>query len=205
MHRGGIRSNEHDVTTSIREFAGNETTCTMNLSQRRPPEVVHAHHRKTPRITRNRSALPCDTLLRGSEAFKLLLSTSALCLVSHVAAFQKMSPKKFTESTMDFCPLMQKQCQSVQEIKWDQDNVMSKLDKLDWNGVELSTASNKECFYNNSLAVSAYCLNFMKMEIHPGYLVKLNRYAGIIANPASDKDPPVDIHYAAVSAIQNKK
>ena len=82
---------------------------------------------------------------------------------------------------------------------------MSKLDKLDWNDVEFSTAANKEWFYNTSLAVGAFFLNFMKMEIHPGYLVKLNRYAVIIANPASNKDPPVDIHYAAVSAIQNKK
>ena len=79
-------------------------------------------------------------------------------------------PKHTSETAKDFDPIAQGQFARAKLVLQNTDLIVGRHDQLDWNEIEQSKHANMEWFWAGAQASAAYHANFLRVQIHPGWV-----------------------------------
>ena len=112
--------------------------------------------------------------------------------------------KSHKHDSMDFDEVIQKQFATAEAEKFNTDFILGHHSFLDWAAAEASQGANREWFWCGALSSTAYNMDFLRVNIHPGWSQTVSRNGVLIANPGANKDAPVNLNFDAMRNIQTK-
>ena len=105
-------------------------------------------------------------------------------------------------SDLDYNQSVQTQFRKCQEVKFAKADIMSTSTLITWDDVERCSGANQEWHWCGALTGTAYFLNGVKVQIHPGWTQSCSRFSALVQNPGSNKDRGISVVGNALENIQ---